>query len=305
MDKGDKQCDNPATMRYETLIRAGKHSLREYLPDFSIGVRDCPEHPEYPEHTHEFTELVVVSDGSGIGSIEGIELSLAAGDVFVIHPGETHAYKQTCHLHLSNVLFDSALLHRKGADVAHLPGYHALFMLEPALRKAGSFSRMRLQSGELLKAKVIIDELERELDEKSPGYRLISQSLLLLLVGKLSRWYTPSLIDGSNNLDRIAGAIAHMEAAFFDPHPIEALAREAGLSERTFYRIFEQAKGVSPNQYLATLRLSHVAELLVHSDMSITDIAFECGFQDSSYMARQFKRRMGLTPHQFRQSNRA
>lgn len=293
-------------MRYTlSSIHSGQHTQRDYLREFHIAVRDVPNHPAYPEHTHEFTELVVVYEGSGINCVNDFEWRISAGDVFIIHPGQMHAYKETCQLHLGNVLFDRALLGLKGGDIAHLPGYHALFMLDPSLLGAKTVSHMHLQPGELIKAKVIIDELESEVDTKTPGYRLISQSLLLLLISKLARWYTPQATDESQNLARIADAIAHIEATFYEPLSIQTLARLAGLSERTFYRVFQNATGATPNQYLATLRLSHVAELLIHSEMTITDIAFECGFQDSSYMAKQFKRQMGLSPRTFRQSNRA
>jgi len=288
-------------MRYEvSSIHSGQHTQPEYLREFHIAVRDVPNHPTYPEHTHEFTELVVVYEGGGINCVNEFEWRISAGDVFIIHPGQTHAYKQTHQLHLVNVLFDRALHRLKGSDIVHLPGYHALFMLDPSLLGAKTVSHMHLQPSELTKAKVIIDELESEVDTKKPGYRLISQSLLLLLIGKLSRWYTPQATDESQNLSKISDAIAHIEATFYEPLSIQTLARLAGLSERTFYRVFQNATGATPNQYLVTLRLSHVAELLRHSDMSITNIAFECGFQDSSYMAKQFKAHFGMTPRHFR-----
>ena len=293
-------------MRYTSYkIQAGKLTKRAYLQDYRISIRDVPEHPDYPEHTHEFTELVAVYEGSGINCVDGFETEISAGDVFIIHAGQRHAYKETHHLHLCNVLFDNTLLDTMSVDMTHLPGFHALFLMEPNLPGEQMVSRMHLQAGELAKARLLIDELEKEVDEKTPGFRLISQSLLLLLIGKLSRWYTPTTSDTSNDFARTAAAIAHMEATFYEPLSVEALARVAGLSERTFYRIFQKATGATPNQYLGTLRLSHVADLLIHSDSPITDIAFECGFQDSSYMAKQFKRQMGLSPRQFRQNHRA
>lgn len=292
-------------MRYETYnIQTGNLRKEKYLHDFFIGVQDVPEHPDYPKHSHEFTELVIVYEGSGINCIDAFEYPIAAGDVFVIHADQEHAYKGTNHLHLCNVLFDSALLGIKGIDMSHLPGFHALFLLEPKLRKTNFNSRLHLQSRELIKARAIIEELEREVDEQNPGFRLISQSLLLLLIGKLSRWYDQVSTEDSTKLLLIAKSIAHMEQTLYEPLSIKELARIANMSERSFYRIFQKATGVSPNQYLTNLRLSQAAELLKHSDASITEIAFECGFQDSSYMTKQFKRHMDITPSQFRKINR-
>ena len=47
-------------MRYDTFnIKTGKLQ-KDYLNDYLIQIRDVPEHPDYPEHTHDFTELVIV-----------------------------------------------------------------------------------------------------------------------------------------------------------------------------------------------------------------------------------------------------
>ena len=188
-------------MRYASYrIQTGKLTKRAYLQDYRISIRDVPEHPDYPEHTHEFTELVAVYEGSGINCVDGFETEIGAGDVFVIHAGQRHAYQATHHMHLSNVLFDNTLLDTMSVDMTHLPGFHALFLMEPDLPGEQMVSRMHLQAGELAKARLLIDELEREVDTKTPGFRLISRSLLLLLIGKLSRWYCHNRCTGKRHL---------------------------------------------------------------------------------------------------------
>jgi AraC-like DNA-binding protein len=291
-------------MRYETYtIHTGKLRKETYLHDFFISVQDVPEHPDYPEHTHEFTELVIVYEGTGINCIDGFEYPITAGDVFVVHAEQKHAYKKTQHLHLCNVLFDSNLLGLQSLDMKHLPGFHALFFLEPQLRKTNFNSRLHLQGPDIIKARTIVEEIEKEVDEQKPGFRLISQSLLLLLIGKLSRWYAQVTREDSAKLMLIAKSLACMEQKLYEPLSIKQLAKMASMSERSFYRAFQKATGVSPNQHLTNLRLTQAAELLRHSDASITEIAFECGFQDSSYMTKQFRKNLGVTPSMFRKIN--
>jgi AraC-like DNA-binding protein/quercetin dioxygenase-like cupin family protein len=285
------------------VINSGK--LRKtLLNNFLIAVIDVPEHPDYPEHSHEFTELVVVYEGSGINCVDSFEYPMRAGDVFVIHEGARHSYRETEHLHLCNVIFDSSLLHIRSIDVNHLPGYHVLFELEPRMRKNNFNSRLHLQSKELAKARDLIEKLETEVDAKAPGFRLMSQSLLLLLIGELSRWYDKNTGTHSDKIMLIAKAIAHMEQKYYEQIEISKLAAMTNMSERAFYRIFQEATGETPNQYLTDLRLTHVTELLRHSDTPVTDIAFECGFQDSSYMAKTFKKHNGISPRDFRKISR-
>lgn len=166
-------------MKYDSFkIKSGR-LRKSWLQDFLIQITDVPEHPDYPEHTHEFTELVVVYAGSGINCVDGVDYPISEGDVFVIHESSSHSYRETRHLHLCNVLFDSTLLDIKGIDMSHLPGFHALFLLEPKLRNKPFSTRLRLDSKELHKAKAMIQELEMEVDKKQPGFRLVSQSLFV------------------------------------------------------------------------------------------------------------------------------
>lgn len=288
-------------MRYDTFnIRAGKLPKESYLKNFFIDVMDVPEHPDYPEHHHDFTELVIVYEGSGVNCVDGFEYPMVAGDVFVIHSGRRHLYKDTDHLHLCNVLFDGDKLGLHSLDMAHLPGFHALFHLEPKLRRNNFNSRLHLKNRELMKARAIIEDLEQELDLRKPGFRLISQSMLLLLIGKLGRWFDQVARKDSTKLMLIAKSIAYMEQNLYEPLSISELAKMANMSERAFYRVFQKATGASPNNYLTNLRITEARELLKHSNMSITDIAQECGFQDNSYMTRQFKKQQGVTPSAYR-----
>ncbi|KEQ14124.1 hypothetical protein GZ77_06630 [Endozoicomonas montiporae] len=77
-----------------------------------------------------------------------------------------------------------------------------------------------------------------------------------------------------------------------------------GLTQRTLNRRFRDATGMSPSQYLQQLRLNHCAELLKSTDLSITEIALQSGYNDPDYFSRQFKQHYQLNPSDFRRSVR-
>jgi AraC-like DNA-binding protein len=77
-----------------------------------------------------------------------------------------------------------------------------------------------------------------------------------------------------------------------------------GMSDRNFYRFFSRVKNESPLAYLQRLRIHKGAKILQAKDVSVTEAAFACGFNDSSYFARQFRRVLGVSPRQFMDGRR-
>lgn len=79
---------------------------------------------------------------------------------------------------------------------------------------------------------------------------------------------------------------------------LDKIAAEAGLSPFHFLRLFSRALGVTPHQYLLRSRLRHAARLLVDG-RSVTDTAYDVGFQDLSNFVRTFHRAAGVSPKSF------
>jgi AraC family transcriptional regulator len=81
-------------------------------------------------------------------------------------------------------------------------------------------------------------------------------------------------------------------------------AQAAGLSPYHFLRIFSDALGVTPHQYLIRSRLRRAARLLAEEERAITDIALDVGFADLSNFVRSFRRAAGVSPRGFRKAAR-
>jgi AraC-like DNA-binding protein len=78
------------------------------------------------------------------------------------------------------------------------------------------------------------------------------------------------------------------------------LARECGLSERTLYRKIHQAIGVTPYELMLRIRIESAAEALIQTNDKVIDIAQAHAFCDQSAFTQHFRKRIGLTPKQFR-----
>jgi len=82
--------------------------------------------------------------------------------------------------------------------------------------------------------------------------------------------------------------------------PVTAMIRLSGLAERSFKRRFHQATGMSPLAYVHALRLEEAKQMLETSDEPIESIAMEVGYEDAGFFSRLFKRKVNLTPAQYR-----
>ncbi len=278
-----------------------------FHPDgFPIKIERREPQEEFGYHAHEFSEIVVITGGRAQHVVGRDTWPLLAGDVFVIGGSQAHNYEELEALQLVNVLFQPSRVNLELFDLPTLPGYHALFKLEPAWRKRHQFkSRLHLQPKELGVLLGLVDALDTELESRAPGFHFLATTHFMQIVGYLSRCYSKSLNPDSRALLRIGEAISHLETHFQEPVNLDELAAIARMSKRSFLRAFQAATGSSPIAFLIKLRLNRAASLLRQDDADITSIAFEVGFNDSNYFTRQFRTIFGISPRVYRNVKRA
>jgi transcriptional regulator GlxA family with amidase domain len=85
-----------------------------------------------------------------------------------------------------------------------------------------------------------------------------------------------------------------------EPAPVAAMVRLSGIAERSFKRRFLQATGMSPLEYVHTLRLEEAKQMLEATDEPVEAIANEVGYEDAGFFSRLFRRKVNLTPAQYR-----
>lgn len=91
-----------------------------------------------------------------------------------------------------------------------------------------------------------------------------------------------------------------IEANLFSQVSIEELAQKTNLSASSFKREFRKLYDDSPANYIKTQRLEKAAALLLTSDNRITDIAFDCGFNDLANFTKSFHEKYGIAPTKYR-----
>jgi AraC-like DNA-binding protein len=104
---------------------------------------------------------------------------------------------------------------------------------------------------------------------------------------------------------RLCHARTYIHENLDSPLELDTLSQVACLSKFHFIRLFKEAFGQTPRQYLISKRLSAASELLIHSSKTFHEICHEVGLKDSSSFGRLFKRSFGATPHLYRQLHAA
>lgn len=97
-------------------------------------------------------------------------------------------------------------------------------------------------------------------------------------------------------LRRLLRAKDRMDAASHESWPVQRLARVSGVSEAHFARSFKQAFGVPPHRYLLTRRIERATALLRDTDLAITEIAFQTGWESLGTFGRTFHDITGESP---------
>jgi transcriptional regulator GlxA family with amidase domain len=101
-------------------------------------------------------------------------------------------------------------------------------------------------------------------------------------------------------LRRLLRAKDRMDATSHEEWPVQRLARVSGVSEAHFARSFKQAFGAPPHRYLLTRRIERAKALLRETDLEITEIAFQTGWNSLGTFGRTFRDVTGETPGELR-----
>jgi AraC-type DNA-binding domain-containing proteins len=152
-----------------------------------------------------------------------------------------------------------------------------------------------------LLAENVIDELKNCAD----GYQLNVKGLLYLIIGIVCREkYYKRNDEGLNRseqkITRLKDVIELIEESFDSDISLEMMAEKARLTPKYFCAYFKEITNKSPMEYLIGYRVEQACVLLENTNMSVTEIAFSCGFNDLSYFIRTFRKLKETTPNKFR-----
>jgi transcriptional regulator GlxA family with amidase domain len=122
--------------------------------------------------------------------------------------------------------------------------------------------------------------------------REIHYRLLLSPVGGMLR----NLLVADSHASRVAKAIRRLRSEYRVPLKVPDLAKAAGMSASSFHEHFKAVTGTTPLQYQKDLRLIEAHALLTAMSHTVSEAAYEVGYESPNHFSRDYNRKFGLPP---------
>ncbi|WP_304988003.1 helix-turn-helix transcriptional regulator [Corallococcus sp. CA054B] len=232
-----------------------------------------------PSHLHRHAGFRLTLEGGFMDVVEGRARECKARSVAFQAPGLEHAQRiRDVRTRTFNIDFSEASWRSRSALVAGL---------DP---------RVDLASARLVALTARVYQEFRRADDVAG---LAIEGLTLELLAEAVRASVPAREVGGP--PAWLGRVRELLDAVRGPPPtLAALAREAGVSPQRLGRAFRQAYRCSPAEYLRRSRLERAGRALRETERPLSDIALDAGYCDQSHLTREFRRRLHLTPAEYR-----
>ena len=268
-----------------------------------VVYRDTDQNRSCDFHSHDYLELTLVHSGNGVHLLQNQDTTLSnaifKGDVFTILPGEIHAYQNLQDFRIHNICIGMDYLKALDPELSQMTHYTAFF----CTKRQVCGQRLHLSPAIFQQAELLIHQLVGALTSRHPtrgwAIRTILQHLLLTIFDQESKVTTITPSEEMEDI-RVFQSIERLEQHPERPLNLREESHKTGMSLSSYAHKFRQAIGFSPKEYVTYLRLEKARRLLEGSNQSITEIALACGFCDSNYLSRLFRKRFGTTPFRHR-----
>lgn len=273
---------------------------------FGPGLRRPGRTPGGDPHTHDFVVLTHVETGAGSIRVNSRDRPAAAGDLFVIAPGDLVSTGDIGGLTTATgwcVFFPPDVLAPPVAG--GLVSWRAHPLLAPFTAGAVPARRLHVPAAARPTWSARYEALEAELASRRDGYAEAAVALLTLLLVDVAR-LAADVPGGlrSNGEPLLAAVFDVIEARYTEPLSLRDVAAAVGLTPGHLTTTVARRTGRTVQQWITERRMAEARRLLAGTDLTVEATAAHCGYGDAGYFIRTFKRDHGVTPAQWRRTGR-
>jgi AraC-like DNA-binding protein len=278
---------------------------RHYHENWQRGTLDfplklyhvSPTHPRYEMvvHWHIEFELIRVLKGSFRMTLNEEEVLVTQGTSLLLLPGTLHAGIPVDCVY-ECIVFDMDILINKNDSTGklvqtiknHEAGFYYIF---PS-------TDIQMQR--------VVNSIFDGIAYRGEGYQMYTLGGLSQMVGYIfnnnyNKSNNPSSGTQYRRITQLKTVLSFLDDNYHKPLTLEEIAQCVNMSPKYFCRFFKEMTRRTPMDHLNYYRIERACQQLLTSDLSITEIAFNSGFNDLSYFIKTFKRYKGTTPKKYLQ----
>ncbi|RCX11154.1 AraC family transcriptional regulator [Anaerobacterium chartisolvens] len=282
-------------------LREQKHHGEGMLPIAIYTVHHKSSGNILPHHWHNELEFIFLSEGKAVFTVDDEAICARPGECIFVNSGQIHSgFSEVEDCAYISVVFsidfivNSFDICRRYFDDTIAGRYKIEAHFKPAIPEHGEI---------ISDLRAIIEELTG----KNTAYELSVKSRLLSLFSTIFRKSLYINVPASKKdsfrpkkYHTLKNILGYISQNYNGKLTLADISKSVSLTPQYLCKLFKEMTGTNIVDYINNYRIETAATLLKATNLSITDIALNCGFENISYFNRVFKRETGYTPTEFR-----
>ena len=254
---------------------------------------------QIPVHWHDEVAIIYVRSGFLTVSISGESYIGKTGEAFVVSPGNLHLMgSQSGTVDYYTFLFPLKYISFRTDDMLDEK------LLEP-LNSGHLMICPRVKDTAKELCEQLIEIYEAKNDESESKITTQVRTKIILLQFILEMWKKGFVIENDTSGRNIVEKekVSYIQQNFTGKISLREFGEQFHLSEKYISRYFKEHFHITLSQYVTYLRLEHAKQLLQDTDIPVTDVAMQSGYQNVSYFIRSFQKAYAVSPLKYRKNN--
>lgn len=278
-------------MAYNEIMHRGSD-------DFSVGWYSIDKnHPRYKMNHHWHREIEIIRVISGILniSVNNEDYTLKNGEIYVVNSEMVHGGVP------DDCIYECIVFNPE--KIFSLTAQTRSFLEE-------LFSKATLIDN-ILKDKEAVDAANTLFESLKNKYKYCHFEAISALYGFFGvivkkRLYKNDVelnyVIRDKKITKLKKVLSFIRESYAQQLSLEDMSKMAEMSPKYFCSVFKELTGQTPFDYLNSYRIERASSKLTGTDISVTEIAYSCGFNDLSYFIKSFKEKTGTTPAKYRKN---
>ncbi|NLR78246.1 AraC family transcriptional regulator [Chitinophaga eiseniae] len=259
---------------------------------------------EKPLKRNNFFELIYVMEGTGVQFVNNHQFNYRKGNLFLLTPQDIYSFDIDQKTSFFFLRFNESYIREKsGRDQDTVT--HVAYILQNASHRPGCILKNKTDKPFIFSlVNAILDEQTRQ----QIYYTRISEQIVSTIITVVARNIALKLPKNikENTGEPILEILNYIQVNIFEPGKLktENLSRHFNISTNYLGRYFKKQTGETLQSYITLYKVRLVETRLLHSDMRMSEIAYELGFTDESHLNRTFKKYNRISPTEFKKTGK-